>query len=126
MRAATAQALAEFSEIFWIAGGKPKHGGIEPLRPFFPRVAKAYLIGEATEEFAETLEGFVPFERCGALSIATERAASDAEASAAREPVVLLSPACASFDQFANYEARGDRFREIAKKLAALDQGDVP
>jgi UDP-N-acetylmuramoylalanine--D-glutamate ligase len=124
--AATAQALAEFSEIFWIVGGKPKHGGIEPLRPFFPRIAKAYLIGEATDEFAETLEGYVPFERCGALSIATERAASDAEASAAREPVVLLSPACASFDQFVNFEARGDRFREIAKKLAALDQGDVP
>ncbi len=124
--AATAQALAEFSEIFWIVGGKPKHGGIEPLRPFFPRVAKAYLIGAATDEFAETLEGYVPFERCGVLEIATERAASDAAASAAQAPVVLLSPACASYDQFASYEARGDAFREFAKNLAALDQGDVP
>jgi UDP-N-acetylmuramoylalanine--D-glutamate ligase len=124
--AAAARALAEFSEIFWILGGKPKHGGIEPLRPFFPRIKKAYLIGEATEEFAETLEGYVPFERCGALAVATERAASDATASAAQAPVVLLSPACASFDQFADYEARGEAFREIAKNLAALDQGDVP
>jgi len=124
--AATAQALAEFSEIFWIVGGKPKHGGIEPLRPFFLRVAKAYLIGEASEEFAETLEGYVPFERCGVLKVAIERAASDATASAAQAPVVLLSPACASYDQFASYEARGDAFREFAKSLAALDQGDVP
>ena len=123
--ATTAQTLAEFSEIFWIVGGKPKHGGIEPLRPFFPRVAKAYLIGEATEEFAETLEGFVPFERCGVLKVATDRAAADAAASAAEAPVVLLSPACASYDQFASYEARGDAFREFAKSLAALDQGDV-
>ncbi len=123
--AAAAHALAGFSEIFWILGGRPKHGGIEPLRPLFPRVTKAYLIGEATEEFAETLEGFVPYERCGALAVATDRAASDAEASAAREPVVLLAPACASYDQFASFEARGEAFREIVQKLAALDQGDA-
>ena len=124
--AAAARALAEFSEIFWILGGKPKPGGIEPLRPFFPRIQKAYLLGEATEEFAKTLEGYVPFERCGALAIATERAASDAAASASPAPVVLLSPACASYDQFADYETRGEAFREIAKNLSALDQGDVP
>ncbi|ARN81629.1 UDP-N-acetylmuramoyl-L-alanine--D-glutamate ligase [Methylocystis bryophila] len=123
--AAAARALAEFSEIFWILGGKPKHGGIESLRPFFPRVAKAYLIGEATEEFAETLEGYVPFERCCALTVATDRAASDAVASAARDPVVLLAPACASYDQFADFEARGEAFREIVQRIAALDQGDA-
>jgi UDP-N-acetylmuramoylalanine--D-glutamate ligase len=108
---AAEKALLSFRDIYWILGGKPKDGGVESLRPLFPRVAKAYLIGAASDEFARTLAGAVPFERCGTLSAATEAAALDAARSKAREPVVLLSPACASFDQFDNFEARGDAFR---------------
>jgi UDP-N-acetylmuramoylalanine--D-glutamate ligase len=122
---AAAKALATFDNIFWIVGGKPKEGGIEPLRGFFPRIAKAYLIGESSDAFAATLEGALPFERCGALPLATERAARDAAASGRPEPVVLLSPACASYDQFANFEARGDAFRALAQRIAS-PLGDAP
>ncbi len=112
-----AQALACFSDIFWIAGGKPKTGGIESLRTFFPRIRKAYLIGEAAEEFAATLAGSVAYKIAGTLDKALAAAARDAEASAAAEPVVLLSPACASFDQYRNFEVRGDAFRELVRAL---------
>ena len=113
---AAARALSSFRDIFWIAGGKPKTGGIESLREFFPRIRKAYLIGEAAQEFAATL-GDVPHEISSTLEQAVPHAARDAEASGFAEPVVLLSPACASFDQFPNFEKRGDRFREIANAL---------
>ena len=62
---AAEKALLSFTDIFWIAGGKPKEGGIEPLRPLFPRIAKAYLIGEASEEFARTLDGACPSSAAG-------------------------------------------------------------
>ena len=110
---AAEKALLSFHDIFWILGGKPKEGGIAPLRPLFSRIAKAYLIGAASEEFAATLAGTVPFERCGTLDKAVAAAARDAALSQAPEPVVLLSPACASYDQFTNFEARGDRFRAL-------------
>jgi UDP-N-acetylmuramoylalanine--D-glutamate ligase len=114
----TDKALSSFAgEIFWILGGKAKDGGIAPLKRFFPKIARAYLIGEATDDFAATLEGHVTYERCGTLDVATARAAEDAAASPAPEPVVLLSPACASFDQFRNFELRGDHFRELVKAL---------
>ena len=102
-----AQALACFSDIFWIAGGKPKTGGITSLDQFFPRIRKAYLIGEAAGEFAATLDGKVPYEMAGTLDRAVEAAARDAAASGLKEPVVLLSPACASFDQYP--QLRGPR-----------------
>ena len=73
-----AKALASFHDIFWIAGGKPKTGGIESLAEFFPRIRKAYLIGEAAEEFAATLDGKVPHEIDGVLSAAVDAAARDA------------------------------------------------
>ena len=112
-----AQALACFNDIFWIAGGKAKTGGIESLRKFFPRIRKAYLIGEAAEEFAATLNGAALHEIDGTLDKAVAAAARDAEAANSPEPVVLLSPACASFDQYRNFEVRGDAFREMVRKL---------
>ncbi len=110
----TAKALASFNDIYWIAGGKPKTGGIESLSEFWPRIAKAYLIGEAAGEFARTLEGSVPYEISEVLSAAIDAATRDAEASSAKEPVVLLSPACASFDQYPNFEMRGKAFIDLA------------
>jgi UDP-N-acetylmuramoylalanine--D-glutamate ligase len=115
-----AQALACFSDIFWIAGGKPKTGGIESLRGFFPRIRKAYLIGEAADEFAATLSPGVPHEIDGTLDKALAAATRDAEAATVPEPVVLLSPACASFDQYRNFEVRGDAFRELVRALPGL------
>ncbi len=115
-----AQALACFSDIFWIAGGKPKTGGIESLRIYFPRIRKAYLIGEAADEFALTLAGDVAHEIAGTLDKALAAAARDAENSTAPEPVVLLSPACASFDQYRNFEVRGDAFRDLVHVLPGV------
>jgi UDP-N-acetylmuramoylalanine--D-glutamate ligase len=115
-----AQALACFSDIFWIAGGRAKTGGIASLASFFPRIRKAYLIGEAATDFAAELQGRVPHVVVGTLERAVERAATDAEASDVPEPVVLLSPACASFDQYRNFEVRGDKFRELVRALPGL------
>ncbi len=119
----TEKALLSFEEgLFWIAGGKAKEGGIASLAPLFPRVAKAYLIGAAEAEFAATLEGRVPYARCGTLENAVAAAAADANASKFTDPVILLSPSCASFDQFPNFEVRGDRFRTLARQLAGFSE----
>ena len=114
---ATARALAVYPDIFWIAGGKPKEGGIAPLASFFPRVRKAYLIGEAANQFARTLDGKAPYEMSGTLSAAVASAADAAATSSAPVPVVLLSPACASYDQFKDFEQRGDAFRILVGRL---------
>src|SRR4029078_10177217 len=116
----TAQALACFENIFWILGGKSKTGGITSLAHFFPRIRKAFLIGEASDEFAATLEGKVPYEKVGTLERATDAAARAAEASRLEDAVVLLSPACASFDQYRNFEVRGDAFRALVKAIPGL------
>jgi UDP-N-acetylmuramoylalanine--D-glutamate ligase len=116
----TAQALACFSDIFWIAGGKPKTGGISSLAEFFPRIRKAYLIGEAAPGVAAELEGRVPHVIAGTLERAVALAAADAAAADLAEPVVLLSPACASFDQFRNFEVRGDAFRALVLALPGV------
>jgi len=114
----TEKALASFAgDIYWILGGKPKAGGIGTLAPYFARIAKAYLIGEATEEFAATLGGNVPHERCGTLDVAVRRAAADALEAGRAGSVVLLSPACASYDQFQNFEVRGDAFKHLVAGL---------
>ena len=115
-----AQALACFSHIFWIAGGRAKTGGIASLARFFPRTRKAYLIGEAATDFAAELQGRVPHVIAGTLERAVALAAADAETSDVAEPVVLLSPACASFDQYRNFEVRGDKFRELVRALPGL------
>ena len=115
---AAAPALSSYDRIYWIAGGLPKEGGITSLSPFFPRIVKAYLIGEAAPAFASTLGDAVPFEISGTL----ERAVAHATADAAQHPevasAVVLSPACASFDQYKNFEVRGDAF---VAHVAALD-----
>ncbi|WP_343312343.1 UDP-N-acetylmuramoyl-L-alanine--D-glutamate ligase [Brucella sp. BE17] len=118
---ATAPALSSFAKnIYWIAGGVPKSGGIASLAGFFPRIAKAYLIGEAAAQFAAALGDGVAFEISDTLAIAVEHAARDAGNDAASEPVVLLSPACASFDQFQNFEKRGDAFRTAVLSLPGV------
>ncbi|HVX37864.1 MAG TPA: UDP-N-acetylmuramoyl-L-alanine--D-glutamate ligase [Hyphomicrobium sp.] len=117
----TEKALLSFPhDVFWIVGGKPKAGGIAALERYFGGVAKAYLIGESSEDFARTLEGKVAFERSGTLDAAVAAAARDAQASAGAEPVVLLSPACASYDQFRNFEVRGDSFRALVGALPSV------
>jgi UDP-N-acetylmuramoylalanine--D-glutamate ligase len=117
---AAAHALSSFADIFWIAGGKPKAGGIAGLTEFFPRIRKAYLIGEAAQEFAGTLGKSVPHEISETLDVAVANAARDAEASGLHDPVVLLSPACASFDQYRNFEIRGARFRDLVNALPGV------
>jgi UDP-N-acetylmuramoylalanine--D-glutamate ligase len=117
---AAAPALSSFPRIYWIAGGLPKEGGIDALREYFPRLAKAYFIGEAASQFAAVLGEAAPYEISGTLSAAVEHAARDAANDNAAEPVVLLSPACASFDQFQNFEKRGDAFRQAVMGLPGI------
>jgi len=117
---AAAHALSSFADIFWIAGGKPKQGGITGLADYFPRIRKAYLIGEAAAEFAKTLGAQVPHEISETLDVAVDHAARDAEAAGLADPVVLLSPACASFDQYRNFEIRGARFRDLVTALPGV------
>ncbi len=115
---ATENALASFPRLYWILGGRPKEGGIAPLDRYFKRVAKAYVIGEAAEDFAAVLRSSrVPVEMSGTLEAATASAARDAAADPAAESVVLLSPASASYDQFRNFEHRGEAFRGFVQAL---------
>ena len=114
---ATSNALAPYENIYWIAGGKPKAGGIESLASYFPKIAHAFLIGEAEKAFAKTLKGKVPNTRCKTLDVAVQKAAAMAFAERKPNAVVLLSPACASFDQFKDFEERGNVFCELVKGL---------
>jgi UDP-N-acetylmuramoylalanine--D-glutamate ligase len=120
---AAEQSLKAFRDIHWIVGGVAKEGGLEPLRPLFDRVAKAYLIGKSSGEFAAQIGRSLPVQNCGTLEAAVQAAASDAAQSRAIEPVVLLAPACASYDQFKNFEERGERFRSL---VAALPSTETP
>lgn len=114
---AAEQALRAFKNIYWIAGGVPKSEGITPLAPLFPNITKAYLIGQAEDAFAATLQGKVPSQTCGTLERAVEAAHRDARAAGEPGAIVLFSPACASFDQFKDYEQRGDAFRTLVRNL---------
>ena len=114
---AAARALACYQRLYWIAGGRAKGGGIGALRPYFGCIAHAYLIGEAAAEFAAALEGEVPYTISGELEAAVKAAYRDAIGAKGEGAVVLLSPACASFDQFADFEARGDAFRALVAAL---------
>lgn len=122
---AAAKALGSFDAIYWIAGGLPKEGGIASLAPFFPKIRKAYFIGEAAEAFSRAVEGVLPHKISGTLDAAVRDAARDAENSGDAEPVVLLSPACASYDQFPNFTARGDAFRALAAAIARSGAGET-
>jgi UDP-N-acetylmuramoylalanine--D-glutamate ligase len=114
---AAEKALLSFDTIYWIAGGLMKAGGIEPLRPLFDKIVRAYLIGRDAPALAATLAGSTPYRICGTIENATQAAANDARAENRAGAVVLLSPACASFDQFPNFEVRGDAFRKAVRQV---------
>jgi UDP-N-acetylmuramoylalanine--D-glutamate ligase len=114
---AAEHALKPYDTIYWIVGGRPKEGGIAMLLPWMKHVAHAFLIGEAEAEFARTLKGKAPFTHCGTLEHAFAKASAMAFSEKKKNAVVLLSPACASFDQWPNFEARGDAFRAFAQAL---------
>ncbi|ATC31238.1 UDP-N-acetylmuramoyl-L-alanine--D-glutamate ligase [Caulobacter vibrioides] len=114
---AARQAMSSYPKFYWIAGGVAKAGGIDDLKDLFPRIAKAYLIGEAAEPFSWTLAGKAECVLSGTLERAVQQAYADAAASG-EEAIVLLSPACASFDQFSDFEARGEAFRAAVNGVA--------
>jgi UDP-N-acetylmuramoylalanine--D-glutamate ligase len=114
---AAAKALVCYENIYWIAGGLAKEGGIGSLSPYHKRIRHAFLIGEAAPAFAATLGGQVPHSRCGELAAAVAAARELALREGRPGAIVLLSPACASWDQFANFEARGEAFRRLVKAL---------
>lgn len=117
---AAAKALACYDPIYWILGGKPKETGLDGLDVFMPSVAHAFLIGEATEAFAAWLSARnVPHTRCGTMDKAVEAAFALAKQEGKPHATVLLSPACASFDQYPNFEVRGDDFTAQVKRLAS-------
>jgi UDP-N-acetylmuramoylalanine--D-glutamate ligase len=116
---AARQAMSSYPKFYWIAGGRPKAGGIDGLEDLFPRVAKAYLVGEAAEDFGKTLKGRTPYVVSGDIETATRAAYADAR-KAGEDAIVLLSPACASFDQFPDFEVRGDAFRAAVQGLLDL------
>lgn len=122
---ATARALSSYDDIYWILGGQAKEGGVAPLASYFDRIRHAFLIGEATELFAGQLEGKLPYSRCGDLQSALDAAHALAQREAQGESkgpaVVLLSPACASWDQWKSYEHRGDAFRAMARALPGAE-----
>ncbi len=114
---AASRALSCYQSIYWIAGGQAKEGGLEVLRPLLPRIRHAYLIGEAATAIADFLDGQIDCTISGNLDSAVTSAHCRAQRDVAEDRVVLLSPACASFDQFPNFEVRGDTF---CKSVAAL------
>lgn len=118
---ATARALSSYDDIYWILGGQAKEGGVAPLATYFDRIRHAFLIGEATDLFAGQLDGKLPYSRCGDLQSALDAAHALAQREAAGPAVVLLSPACASWDQWKSYEHRGDAFRAMARALPGAE-----
>jgi UDP-N-acetylmuramoylalanine--D-glutamate ligase len=113
---AARQAMSAYPRFFWIAGGRAKTDGIDSLADLFPGIARAYLIGEAEDDFARALEGRAPYAKCGVLEAAVRAAFADARKEEG-EAIVLFSPACASFDQYADFEARGEAFRAAVQDL---------
>ncbi len=121
---AAARALGCYDRLVWIAGGTAKEGGIAALAPWFPRIAHAVLIGRDAPGLAATLAAHgVPHTMAGTLEAAVPGALAQARATGAK--VVLLSPACASFDQFTGFDARGERFAALVAGLVPL-AGPLP
>ena len=114
---AARQALTSYDRSFWIAGGRAKQGGIDDLEELFPRVVEAFLIGEAAGPFAARL-GDTPHRISGDMATAVQQAYA-AAAATGRDEVVLLSPAAASFDQYPDFEVRGEAFRAAVLALGA-------
>ncbi len=115
--AAAARAISCYDAVYWIAGGRPKEGGLKAAEPFLGNVRHAFLIGEAAMEFSQFLDGRVPMTVSGDLKTAVGDARTLAKKEKAEGAVVLLSPACASFDQFDDFEARGDAFKDLVEAL---------
>jgi UDP-N-acetylmuramoylalanine--D-glutamate ligase len=119
---AAEKALKTYDNIYWILGGVAKEGGIESLSKYFPKIRHAYLIGEAANDFTKTLEGHVPYTHCGTLENAFEaatKAATTTNPKSASTRSVVLAPACASFDQYANFEKRGEAFMALVEQFKA-------
>ncbi len=114
---AAARALAAYDDIYWIAGGQPKQDDLDAILPHLDRVRRAYLIGEAAERFKALLDGKVNCVISHTLDQAFQTANDDARRDGTGQATVLLAPACASFDQFPNFEARGDAFRDLTVSL---------
>ncbi len=116
---ATAKALDSYKDtsIYWIAGGRPKSNGIASLKQYFPKITHAFLIGEAEADFAKTLESKVLYSKCGDLDTALQKAYGMAQKDQSKQAVILFSPACASFDQFKDFEHRGEVFRDLVRGL---------
>ena len=113
---AARQAMSTIPRFFWIAGGRAKSDGIAPLADLFDRVERAYLIGEAADDFASVIGEAAPVTISGTVDQAVADAFADAAATG-QPAVVLLSPACASFDQFPDFEVRGDAFKAAVLAL---------
>ena len=119
---AALRALACYRDIYWIAGGRAKDAALRLSPGLVRRVRKVFLIGEAAAAFAQALDGVVPVVRSGTLDAALAAARVAAHTDGRPSPVVLLSPACASYDQFRNFEHRGDTFRELVVAAAATKE----
>lgn len=114
----TENALKAYDNILWILGGVAKEGGISSLTPYFKKIRKAYLIGKASDNFAKTLlKNSVTFEKCDDLETAFKKAVSDSKNVSLSGKNILLSPACASFDQWKNFEQRGDYFCKLFDEI---------
>lgn len=114
---ATSHALGAWDNIYWILGGVAKEGGIDTLSSYFPKVKRAYLIGEAQDAFAKSLGGEVIHSECNTMEQAVQKAYDDARQAGFANSVIMLSPACASFDQYPNFEARGEHFKTLVSQL---------
>lgn len=111
------RALDSFDRIYWIVGGVPKDGGLNGVQEFYPKIVKAYTVGDAGDAFAAFLAPHVPVQKSGDIETALKKAHRDA-ATDPKPSVVLLSPACASYDQFRHFEHRGDFFRDLVHQIA--------
>ncbi|WP_218461002.1 UDP-N-acetylmuramoyl-L-alanine--D-glutamate ligase [Rickettsia sp. TH2014] len=110
------QSIKALDNIYWLAGGVPKEGGIEEIKPYFSKIKKAYFYGQAKEIFANTAKNIVYFVICDNLEQAFDLAYKDAVGDNAEVKNILLAPSCSSYDQFKNFEERGELFMKLSKR----------